>query len=364
MTNTHNSPTQVPTPLILQTRKLVSVREISRIERIRRYPFAIAHIDGWQVVVGARGYKDGDLVVFFEIDSFVPKTDRFWELFADPSRENGIVTFRGRQGYRVRSTRVFGRLSQGLVFPLACFPEINRPYQDKITAVGYRAATEELLSRSFAETLGVMKWEFTERAESLPSLGRPPAFIRPAGWPRIQDVEKSVFASKKREKLWVITEKLDGVTMTVAEDLMDRDDNLYWQTAKASGVLQALPRIDGLPNIAVIGELCGSSIQGNTMNYPEATHEFAVFAMWDIDQARYLPPGKTLEICKRHDLKHTPVIGVMTIGEVAKDAGELLRKAEGRGCYGGIREGFVFHAFDGADHFKVISNAWLLQTGK
>ncbi|KAL1842075.1 hypothetical protein VTJ49DRAFT_6057 [Mycothermus thermophilus] len=348
MTSINNTAMHVAPLSTPPARKLVSVRRISKSSAFGAGPAPSHTSTGGKLSLGPGSTR----------------TDRFWELFADPSRENDIFTFRGREGYRVRSTRVFGHLSQGLVFPLAYFPEINRPYQDQITAVGYEAATDDLLSRSFAETLGVVKWEFTERVESLPNIGRPPVFIRPTGWPRIQDVEKSVFAFDQRKKLWFITEKLNGVTMTVykiaknstwaqslpelpdgcpptmqddsnrygvcsrTEDLIDRDDNLYWQTAKASGVLRVLPHIDNLPNIAVIGELCGSSIEGNTMNYPKGKHEFVVFAIWDIDQAKYLPPKKTLEICKRHGLRHMPVIGVMTVGELAMDTGELLRKAE------------------------------------
>lgn len=157
----------------------------------------------------------GELVVFFEIDSFLPETTWSWELFADEGRQENVMIFRGQLGYRVRSTRILGHLSQGLVMSLKDFPGINSQYHRRISEVGHQTATHELLSRSLAETLGVMKWEFTEHAELVQNLGPPPPFIRPTGWFRIQDVEYDVFAPWNRNKIWYITEKLDGITMKV-----------------------------------------------------------------------------------------------------------------------------------------------------
>jgi hypothetical protein len=126
-----------------------------------------------------------------------------------------VETFRGKEGFRVKSRRHRGHLSQGLIYPLSSFPKINIPYRARIQDVGREAATAELLSYSFANTLGVEKWEFTETAQTLPNLGMPPAFISMPGWERIQNVEKQMFSGAKRNKTWQITEKLDGITMTV-----------------------------------------------------------------------------------------------------------------------------------------------------
>lgn len=338
----------------------------------------------------------GELVLYFEIDSFIPNAGPFWELFANDTQTE---IFRGKLGFRVKSRRHGAHLSQGLIYPLKAFPNISTPYQARIRAVGHEAATAELLSQSFAQLLGVGKWEFTETAQTLPNLGLPPAFIALPGWDRIQNVEREVFSGAKKNKTWQITEKLDGVTMTVYKltkdskwadclpilpadcpptmqdeknrygvcsrraDLIDRDDNLFWQVAKESGVLAKLNLL-GLPNVAVQGELCGYSIEGNTMNYPEGAHEFIVFAIWDIDKNRYLYPKPAAELCNRLGIKHAPVLGYMSLNNYARDAQELLEKAEGKGVYGGVREGFVFKSLDGADQFKVISNSWLSVTGK
>ncbi len=60
---------------------------------------------------------------------------------------------------------------------------------------------------------------------------------------------------------------------------MDTPDNLYWQMAKQSGVYAKIHDLP-LANLVVQGELVGSSIEGNTIGYPEGEHEFFVFGIW------------------------------------------------------------------------------------
>jgi ATP-dependent RNA circularization protein (DNA/RNA ligase family) len=100
------------------------------------------------------------------------------------------------------------------------------------------------------------------------------------------------------------------------------------------------------------------------MHYPEGKHEFIVFGVWDIDAAEYLDPRQVVTLCERFGIKHVPVVGYTSLGEYARDVQELLGKAEGRGQFGGVREGFVFNSMNGAERFKVISNSWLSLTGK
>jgi hypothetical protein len=138
-------------------------------------------------------------VVFFQIDCFIPKDERFWELFSPP---NKLCRFKGREGYRVKSIWYGKFLSQGLVFPVSDFPEINRPYKDRVKEIGVMAATEELLDESFADLFGVEKWEFESFACNLPHLGRTPDYIQLPRWWRIQDVERAAFSRKSKNKTW------------------------------------------------------------------------------------------------------------------------------------------------------------------
>ena len=313
----------------------------------------------------------------------------------------GLITFRGKKGYRVQSIRRRKRFWQGLVYPLAHFPEITEPYERRIQLVGRDQATKELLAESFASLLGVEKWEYTETALTLPNLGPTPSFLYVPGWRRVQDMDDSLFSGGRASKLWQVTEKLDGFTIIVykldkdsewlrhlpalpagcpatmedseghrygvcgrKEDYIDRDSNVFWEAAKTAGVLDKIHRF-GVRNVAVHGELVGSSIEGNTMNYAEGRHEFVVFSVWDIDARHYLHPRRTVNLCKELGVRHVPVHGYVRMYNFAKNLSELLKKADGKSPLGGVREGFVFKSMDnGLESFKVISNDWLRLTGK
>ena len=180
------------------------------------------------------------MAVYFEIDSWLPETNHFWELCAN--NNFNVVKLDGQRGYRVRSRAMRSTnngLSQGLVYPLSHFPEeIETPYKRRIAEVGEQQATQELLSMSFGEKLGVKKWEdkkavldiphefttgfgFEESGDSSSSSGmvmpvRMPDFIKLPYWQRVQNMVDLIDVfGRQRNTVWQITEKLDGLTMHV-----------------------------------------------------------------------------------------------------------------------------------------------------
>ncbi len=115
-------------------------------------------------------------------------------------------------------TRSSNRRTEGLIFPLDAFAnEIYLPYQDRIKEIGEEAATTELMTKSFEEALGVVKWEPTPMHLQPPrtSLGPTPDFIVNPAWSRAQNIKKSIFGKVNDRKIWQVSEKLDGVTMQV-----------------------------------------------------------------------------------------------------------------------------------------------------
>lgn len=96
-------------------RKLVTVRNIAAIRRLKgaRYKvYDVVTIDGgWNVVVFHGQFSVGQLVLFFEIDSFIPAIGgRFaWENSRD------LTEFQGMKGFHVRSQVFDKQISQGLV---------------------------------------------------------------------------------------------------------------------------------------------------------------------------------------------------------------------------------------------------------
>ncbi|KAM0819985.1 putative RNA ligase-domain-containing protein [Seiridium cardinale] len=99
------------------------------------------------------------------------------------------------------------------------------------------------------------------------------------------------------------------------------------------------------------------------MGFDSGQHHFYAFAIFDIDNQVWLPPQRTVEVCKNLAIDHAPVITRSKLGDFAKDVGELLHKAEGKGVRGNNREGLVLKALDNSFAFKVIANNWLLEYG-
>ena len=91
-------------------RKLVSIQVIDDVAPIDGADNIMqARVMGWTVVVKKGEFAPGDRCVFFEIDSVLPDGPA-WSEFMRP------------RGFRVRTAKLRGVLSQGLALPLAILP--------------------------------------------------------------------------------------------------------------------------------------------------------------------------------------------------------------------------------------------------
>ena len=104
-------------------RKLASVRKISDLSPIEGADkIEVATIDGWKVVVAKDvGHKVGDLVIYCEIDSFLPIKPEFE--FLRKSSYKKMVD--GREGFRLKTIKLRGQVSQGLILPLSLIEYTN-----------------------------------------------------------------------------------------------------------------------------------------------------------------------------------------------------------------------------------------------
>lgn len=145
-------------------------------------------------------------------------------------------------------------------------------------------------------------------------------------------------------------------------DWLENGENLYWKVALELDLPSKIQTIG--QDIAIQGELVGSTIMGNTIGFKEGEHTFLVFAIWDITQQRYMSVKETVDMCAKLDLLHTPVIGYRKLNQYASNMNDLIGKADGVGMKGRHREGLVFKTMDGQRQFKVISNSWLVKKGE
>jgi len=100
-------------------RKLASIQKIKKIKQHNNADkLELATILGWQVIVPKEQFKENDLVVYFEIDSLLPDEKRYE--FLKKTSWNGRYN-----KIRLKSIKLRGEISQGLILPLNNFPEIN-----------------------------------------------------------------------------------------------------------------------------------------------------------------------------------------------------------------------------------------------
>lgn len=353
------------------TRKLASVRRIEKIEPIEGADKIVkATVDGWQLVTAIdNGFRPNDLVVYFEIDSFLPVEERY-EFLRKSSFKS---TTNLGDGFRLKTIKLRGTLSQGLIMPVEYDDETARFYIVGKDGLAYPVEEGE----DVTELLGVQLYE-----KPIPSnlagkvRGNFPYMLRKTDQERFQNILKDL--SYDLDSEWEVSLKLDGASMTVYQkasgsgvcsrnlDLEPTIDNLYWQVAEKLRMHEMLKWLGR--NMAFQGELMGPGVQGNREWLKG--HTFFLYDIWDIDSQRYLGSEERLRIVQAindsgFELPHVPILGKKRIRDFGTDRDtiktKLLEYAEGPSIYNGVREGIVFKKMNGTTSFKVISNSYLLE---
>lgn len=94
---------------------------ITQIDDVRTHPNAdlldLCMIGGWQVVSKRGEFKAGDYALYFEVDSWIPNAVAPFLSKGQPPKEyNGVL------GERLRTVRLRGEVSQGLLLPIDSCP--------------------------------------------------------------------------------------------------------------------------------------------------------------------------------------------------------------------------------------------------
>jgi len=343
-------------------RKLATIRVISQLKPIKDADLIeVAVIDGWEVVIKKGEFNVGDLCVYFEIDSWIPT-----ELAPFLSKGKEPREYQGVKGERLKTIKLKGQISQGLVLPLSVVYELPNNTEC------------DVLNDNVTEALGILKWEPVIPAQLAGKMaGNFPSFIPKTDQERIQNCLRTV--EKLGVQTWEISEKLDGSSMTVFRtrntDKMDGGcrlgvcsrnwelktddtDNAFVKTAWNEGLFEKLSMHN--LHVALQGELIGPGIQGNSYNLAEPT--FYCFDIWDIESQQYYSTEQRLSLCKSLAIMHTPVFANYLTNNKTT-VSELLIFAEGSSVLNPKteREGLVFKNVNNPSlSFKAISNKWLL----
>lgn len=325
-------------------RKLATVRQISDLRPIPNADLIeLAIIDGWQAVVKKGEYNIGDKVVYCEIDSFLPVKPEYEFLRSSCYRKLAD----GTEGFRIRTMKLKGELSQGLVLPLA--------------------DTTWQLDQDVTELLNITLYSPLAGKLSIGGdiKGLFPSFIPKTDEERIQNLTRKL--QEFQTRTWTITEKLDGTSFTAYNfngefgvcsrnyELYETDSNVYWQAVKT---LKLRDLLYGF-NIAIQGELLAPGIQGNKYGVQQPT--LYVFNVYSITKQQYFTQEKAQEFCKLLGLNFVPVLASnVTLPSSLED---ILISADGISRLNKVqREGVVFVSNENPRiSFKAISNRYLLK---
>ena len=345
-------------------RKLASIQRVWKIEPIEGADrIELAHVLGWQCVANKGQFKEDDIAVYFEVDSFLPVREEFEFLRSSSYKDTPLLG----EGFRLRTMKFRGQISQGLLLPISVFPELSD--------VPLEAGTD------VTDLLGVKKWEIEERATTGGTIiGQLPANVPHTDETRIQVMPELIQAFAGKE--YYISTKMDGSSHSINLDehgqihitghnyeYKDDGKSSFYNLVKDRGIeARLLEYADGADfhSITIQGELCAPGIQKNRLRLTRP--EWYVFTIM-LDGKR-IGLNEMLKICNDLKLDHVPIEEVgMDLQEKYPTVDALLDRADGQYPNGGAKEGIVIRTTEPewneliGDYLsmKVVSNKYLLK---
>lgn len=270
-------------------------------------------VNGWPIIIKKGEFNEGDIGVFFEIDSRVPET-------------NPVFDFLAPKKFKVKTMKLnkFGVFSQGLLMPIALFPEIKTAevHTDVTDQLGIKYAVDEDNERKAAKVNKDKKYQ--SMAARHVKLFRKPFFRwlmrrewgrkllfvffgkkkdNPHGWPTHFEYIHKTDEERCENLPWVlgyerpliVTEKLDGTSSTYILERKGKnkyefyvlsrnvrqadenqacyhDHNIYWDMAFKYNIetklREYMEKYPLLTYVCVQGESVGS-VQGNPLKLTE-----------------------------------------------------------------------------------------------
>jgi RNA ligase (TIGR02306 family) len=328
-----------------------TVQKITDIKPVENSDFLdCVSVLGWKVVVHRGEYNVGDACVYISIDTIVPETEPF-EFLRDTH-------------FRVRTKKLRGQISQGLLLPLSILPE------------GLRNSA--LPGDDVSSILGVTHYEKPVPCSlSGQAKGNFPSCVSKTDELRLQSYlgvldeldGVEVYSSVKCDGTSFTAIYNDGMFDVCSRTRalkIDDDTSKYVEIAKRYN-LQEKMSIYG-KNIAIQAELCGPSIQKNRLNLKE--YELFVFNVYDIDKQELYSIYDMIILCNNFGLKTVTIEKVFIFDKKVYTLEYLLEIANG--TYIGtknLREGIVIRpvkpmfskVLRGRMSFKVLNNEYLIR---
>jgi len=357
---------------IKEGRKLATIREV---KEVRDIPGAdkiqLAIVDGWECVIKRGEAKSGDQVIYIEIDSILPEKPEF--------------EFLRVRSFRIKTIKLRGQISQGLVLPLSYLAGKKYKLGDDVTEeMGIKKYDPELaqereitLSKPKSK-IGkwLMKFEWYrnwKRRRIASSRGAFPSWISKTDETRIQNLVKDFNRVIEQKTKFFVTEKLDSQSFTTYIDnhnitgicsrnmgVSKKESSNYSQVFNNYGIEKMLLEIKKslkAKNVVIQGEICGPGIQGNKYKFQKLqlfVFNFIVdgkIKNYTEMQTVLLPKGLQLVPLLAENFELLPTIPDM----VNYSKGMSVVKTDQK------REGVVIRDYDYNFSFKVINPEFLLE---
>jgi len=337
----------------ISTRKLASIQIVSDIKaHLNSDRLALAKVLGWQVVIQKEEFKIGQKVVYFEIDTLLP--EKPWSEF-----------MRARK-FKVKTIKLRGEISQGLILPLKIMGEDIKENDFEI-------------GQNITEIIGVSKYEddADHKTETEVKTSNFPSFlVEKTDEPRIQSIPYMI--DKFIGQSYYASLKYDGTSATYAIDPNNKEtfyicsrnltreydpNDLYSSIADEYKIKENLLKYDC--RYAIQGEIYGPKISKNYLQVKKIS--FAVFNIKDLMENRFLDMQELVDTCNKLNL---PVVEIVEKGQSFNYSIEELKNLS-KGNYPGTknpREGLVFRLQNEWHEkyrlsFKIINDDFLVKHG-
>lgn len=317
-------------------RQMVSYETISEISAIDGADSVeLAKVKGWNVVVKKGEFLQGQDILYFEVDSFLPISDERFS-FLEP---RGVRVQNGVTGHVLRTIRLRGQYSQGLIKPVSEFPEGIPEIEkwDPPVPAGLEGSVEGQFLYQFAPKTD---------AERIQNLGR---------------VMREILSHE-----WIATEKIDGTSTTFVNDNGTlRACSRNWEISRPSARFDLADKLNLLEHLpadhTLQGEYYGENVQGNPLQIKGT--DFKAFNLYKKTEngPKIVPFAEWPDALTALRVPVLPLTLPNSIEEIVEQADGLKsviapqRRAEGIVWQG--PKGFDF--LGNRSGFKAISNAYL-----
>lgn len=277
-------------------RKLATIQRIKALEPIEGADqIEKATVLGWHLVVKKGDFQVGDLCVYCEPDSILPEKPEF--------------EFLRPRGFRIKTIRLRGQVSQGIAFPLMIIPIEAYP-------INNGELKEDM---DLTNVLGVTKYEKPIPAclSGMVKGGRPD-FVPKTDETRVQVLQKVL--TKYKGELCYVTEKLDGSSVSYYLkdgvfgacsrnlELVETENNSVWKVAREMKIEEKMRSFYEKYKLELVlqGEIVGEGIQGNKLKLRGQTVYF--FNVFEITDYRYMDYSNVVWALQAMDLPMVPLI--------------------------------------------------------